>query len=254
MMVRIRTQKFESENLEFKYDVSVDKEGNFTTTIPPEICDKLLAVGIKLEFNRLHNQGFFSAKSLEELNNQVEAIAIKYSEKELIEEKFILRYVVDTICQYCRGTTGKIYPDGGWQKDAEGGSTYDYNWISGTKKQGSIDRDPFGFTVFVEVMRIKVWKFPDGEIQKEYLRIEDGKCKDDETLRWLNSIRNMGNWRSSPTKEIDYTPQLGLFFKNMLLYIFNMNEKIREIFGDDFDLSKIDFKKIPQLGFSGGKE
>lgn len=57
-----------------------------------------------------------------------------------------------------------------------------------------------------------------------------------------------------PTKEIDYTPQLGLFFKNMLLYIFNMNEKIREIFGEDFDLSKIDFKKIPQLGFSGGKE
>jgi hypothetical protein len=39
-------------------------------------------------------------------------------------------------------------------------------------------------------------------------------------------------------KEVDYTPELGLFFKNIILYIFRINEQFLKIFGKEVDLAK----------------
>lgn len=242
-MTRIRTQGYESENLKFTYQVNVDKEGNFTTTLPEDVVSKMRKVGMSLGHNRLYNEGYFSALSLEELNKQVKESVDKFSKKELIEEKVILKYSIDTVCTYCKTKDGKIVPNGYWATEIDG----EYNWTNGTKEVHATSSRPFGFNCYVEPIKIKVWKFPDGEIKKEYLHTNNRDFDYDETLNWLDSI--CGIAPDGDYKEIDYTPEIGLFFKNLLVYIFNINEKIQKIFGKDVDLSKIDLTKIKQIGF-----
>ncbi len=242
-MVGIKTQGYESENLKFTYQVNVDKEGNFTTTLPEDVVSKMRKVGISLGSNRLRHEGYFSALSLKELNKQVQESVDKYSKKELIEEKVILQYSVNTICTYCKTKDGKIVPNGGWAKAIDG----NYSWTNGTEEVHATNRKPFGFNCFVKPIQVKVWKFPDGEIKKEYLHTHNDDFDYDETLNWLDSICGIDS--EGDYKEIDYTPEIGLFFKNLLMYIFDINERVQKIFGKDVDLSKIDLTKIKQLGF-----
>ena len=242
-MVSLRTQLCQTENIKFSYDVNVDKEGNFTTTLPQYIVSQMMKVGIELNINRKKNYGFFSALSLKDLNCNVEEVAKKFSAKELIAEKVILKYSVETMCNYCKTNAGNIVPNGSWATDVDG----DYHWTEGTKNNYSMSKDPFGFSCYVKAEKVKVWKFPDGEIKKEYFDLHDEDVKHDKTLFWLNSLCNMG--LGSSIKEIDYTPEIGVFFKNMILYICNINEKIQAIFGKEFDLTKIDTNSIKQLRF-----
>jgi len=248
-MARIRTQHFKSENLNFKYDVNVDKEGTFSTTIPQVVVAEMVKVGIKLGMNRLNNEGYFTARSLDELKREVETVAKQFSEKELVEEKIVVKYAIDTFCHYCKGKKG-LYPNGGLQQDVEG---YDsgYNWLDGTKKH---DGGPYGFEFAFLIWKVKIWKFPNGEIKREYDRLEEPEAKKDETLWWLHSVVRMGFDFQSSTQEIDYTPEIGLFFKNLVLHIWNINENICEFFGEKVDLSKIELSKLKLLGFTDTKE
>ncbi len=250
-MVRIKTQGFYSDNLDFKYEVNVDTEGNFTTTIPKNIVEMFEKIDIKLQNNRLNHPGFFSAKSLEELNEQVQELAMNYSKKELVESKVILEYSIDTTCNYCKGKKG-LYPDGNWQQDAEGGD--DFNWVEGSSESGSFSCHPFGFKIYVDPKFLEIWKFSNGEIKKEYSRVDDENIGEDKVLDWLCSIRNLGDDSNQNLKEIDYTPEIGLFFKKALSHIFNINEGIIKMFGGELDLSKIDINTLPLLEFSGKKE
>ena len=90
-MPRVRTVRYKSEVLEFSYVVNVDKEGNFSTTLPEEAVTKMMQVSIHFHSNRQYREGYFSAPSLNELIKEVTDTAKQYSEKELVEEKLILR-------------------------------------------------------------------------------------------------------------------------------------------------------------------
>ena len=242
-MTRLTTLHYENENLTFKYDVSIDKQGRFTTTIPKEITEKLMSIGIKLNSGRRQTYGFFSAESLNELEKRVTETADKYSKKKLVDEKIVIKYAVDIRCSYCRGVSGKIYPNGRWEEDAEGHEN-SYHWINGTKKKYSMDVGPYGLEVAFEIMKVKTWEFPNGEQTKEYVRLEESDTKDDEVLYWLTSLCGLSFSHDSTVKEIEYTKDIGILFKNMILFIFNINEKIHSIFGEEFDLSKIEPLKL----------
>ena len=235
-MSRLRTQHFNKENFKFKYDINVDKEGNFTTTLPENIVTEMQKVGIEFVRNRLDRDGFFSAKSLNELVDEVETKVKEYLKKELIEEKIIIRYAINTSCHYCLGKDGTIYPDGTFQKKVE----EDHNWKEGTKHQFSMDNSPFGLEFGFELKRVQVWKFPNKDIKKEYHDLWGGDYEEGTTLEWIDSVRHISV--DGTYKEIDYTEELGLLFKNLVLYIANMNEQFEKMFGKDVDLSKVDFK------------
>ncbi len=243
-MTHLTTLHYESENLTFKYDVNVDKQGNFTTTIPSDVSEKLMKIGIKLNNSRRNdNYGFFSAISLDELEKKVTEISDKYSKKKLVSEKIIIKYAVDTRCTYCKGISGKIYPNGSWEQNAEGYKN-SYHWISGTQDLHAMNRVPFGFDVAFEIMKIKTWEFPNKEQTKEYERLEESDKKNDETLQWLTSLCGLDFSSDSTIKEIEYTKEIGALFKSMILFIFNINEKIHFLFGGEFDLSKIEPLKL----------
>lgn len=245
-MPKLNTLHYKHENLAFKYDVNIDKEGNFTTTIPKEVSEKLMSIDVKLNQSKRHNYGYFYATSLRELEKKVEETADKYSKKELIDKKIIIRYAVDVICSYCRGISGNLYPNGTWEQQAEGYEN-SYHWVEGTKKNYH-SNGSYSFEVAYEIKRVKTWKFPNGERSKEYVRLDDSdpEIKNDELLYWLNSLCGLSLSPSSTVKEIEYTKEIGLLFRKMILFIFNINENIYHIFGEEFDLSKIDCAKLTE--------
>lgn len=241
-MPKLNTLQYKHENLSFRYDINIDKQGNFTTTIPKDVSEKLMSIGVKLSQNVRCNYGFFSAKSLDDLEKKVEETADKYSKKELIDEKIIIKYAVDTVCSYCKGVSGNLYPNGRCEEDAEGYEN-GYHWVKGTKEDFQ-DNGPYRFEVAFKIKKVKTWKFPNDEESKEYLRLDDSETKDDKLLHWLNSLCGLSFSRSSTIKEIEYTKEIGLLFRKMVLFIFNINENIYHIFGKEFDLTKIDTLKL----------
>lgn len=249
-MPKLNTLHYEHENLSFNYDVNIDKQGDFTTTIPKEVVEKLMSIGVKLNQNRRYNYGYFSAESLRELEKKVKETADKYSRKELVDEKIVIKYAVDTVCSYCKGVSGNLYPNGGWEQDAEGDEN-SYHWVEGTKKNHNFG--PYSFEIAFEIKKVKTWVFPNGEKSKEYLRLEESEIKNDELLHWLNSLCSLGLISSSSVKEIEYTKEIGLLFRDMVLFIFNINENIIHIFGKEFDLTKVNHLKLTKRLLLGGK-
>lgn len=241
-MPRLTTLHYNNENLSFKYDVSIDQLGNFTTMMPEDVVKKLESIGVKLNTGsgrRRHKKGFFSATSLQELEKKVKETADKYSRKKLVSEKIIIRYAVDTRCSYCRSANGNIYPNGGLEQDAEG---YDkgYHWINGTKDTHGFNTGPYSIEIAFEIKKVRTWEFPSGEQTKEYDRLEESEAKKDDALFWLHSLCGLTLSSDNTAKEIEYTKDIGFLFKNMVLFIFNINERIRSIFGEEFDLTKIE--------------
>jgi len=240
-MPKLTRIQYKNKNLKFTCDVYIDKEGEFSTTIPKEVAEKLMSIGVRLKTNRLHNPGYFHAKTLEELDGKVKEAADKYSERTLIDERIIIKYAVDIACAYWMSKEGDIYPNGVWDRDITEDTP---RWIEGSKKRGFQHRGPVGFEVAYEICKKKRWRFPNGEESKEYVRLEDEDVKDDEILRWLRALPSMQLEYGREGKEIEYTPDIGMFFKSMVEYVWAINENIRRVFGEEFDLAKIDHMKM----------
>jgi hypothetical protein len=235
-----------TEKLSFSYTVSINNDGLFSTTIPKEVVDKLEMVGISLGRNRKNNTGYFCSETLDSLKKEIYDVAIKYSKKELVEEKIVLLYSIDTTCFYCKGKTGIIYPDGRWEQEAEG----DYNWQEGTIQHDACHSGAYGFSIFCAPKLLSTWKFPTGEIFKDYQGIPEEMIKEGSTLHWLNSIRAMNLDNGKNPKEIKYTKEIGQFFKSLILYICETNERLKEVFTEEVDIQKaIELKQTNLLPF-----
>jgi hypothetical protein len=237
-MPNLTKQRYKSENLSFEYDVYVDKQGNFTATLPKDVVEKLEGININLQWGRRGRKGWFSEKSLHELEKAIKETADKFSKKKLIDEKIIIRYAVDTRCSYCRSANGNIYPNGHWETQAEGEKN-GYHWIESSLKQTAMDRGPFALEVAFEIKKRRTWQFPNKETTIEYERLEESELKKDGVMDWLYALCGI-DFSHNNEKEIEYTDEIGLFFKNMILFIININERICQVFGGEFDLSKIE--------------
>jgi hypothetical protein len=238
-MSKLIIEHCKTNKLQFSYSVSVTKDGLFSTTIPKDVVEKLESVGIELGRNQKDNNGYFCDDTLKGLNSKIYEVVNKYSSKKLIEEKIVLLYSIDTTVSYCKGKTGKIYPNGRWQQDEE----KDYTWIEGTIQHDACHSAAYGFSIFVEPKLLKVWQFPNGEQFKDYQSIPEDMIEEGSTLDWLNSIAAMNLDSSKQPKEIDYSEKVGMFFKQSLLYIINLNERLKELFSDTVDLKLFNNQK-----------
>ena len=153
-----------------------------------------------------------------------------------MESKIVLRYDIITTCAYCKTKTGEIVPNGGWE--IRKNKTDGHHWLEGNTQTDSCHMAPYGFNIYVEPQKLTRWIFPDKTEHKEYLNLEDDEVKDDSTLDWLNSICSITYMEENRIKDIDYTEEVGLFFKNTILYVCNLNEKLKKVFGDEIVIAK----------------
>ena len=245
-MSRITDIWCRTEKVTFKYTANIDKTGLFSATLPANIVEKLESAKIHLGVNRLGNKGYFTSNDLKGLREQIKEVVNQYSKRELVEEKIVLLYALDTTCSYCKTKEGKIVPNGYWTDNPLGGGC---KWYGGTIRHDAGNSAPYGFSIYVEPKFLKVWKFPNGDSKTEYARLEDNHIKKGSILEWLDSVVGMNNHSySSESKQIDYTEGIGLFFKNTILYICNLNEKLQSVFNKDIDIQKaIEEKGIKKL-------
>lgn len=229
-------KKINTDKLAFEYFVNVNKDGLFSAYLPEEIIIKLEKYGIGIAYGRGRRKGFFEAKSLVEIEEAILKTIQKFSEKKLISSKIILRYEITTNCSYCKTKKGKIIPNGYWdkEKDRENGC----NWYEGTETMNACNRDAYGFSIYVKPRKLNVWVYPDKTEYKEYVLLEDEDIKEGSTLDWLNSITAIQSRNDNKVKDIDYSEEVGLFFKHIILYVCNLNERLQKIFGEEIVIDK----------------
>ncbi len=229
--------------LKFEYYINVTKQGIFTAYLPEEIIEKLEAAGIQMNYGIGSKKGYFEANSLVEIEKNITEKIKKFSERKQIDERIVLKYAITTTCSYCKLKTGEIVPNGNWQKEIED----DYNWLSGNVEHNANNPAPYGLSIYVEPFKCITWQFPDKTEHKEYNRLCESDYEKGSTLDWLDSLCGINNGRNDEVKEIDYTEKLGEFFKSAILFICNMNEKLKGVFGEELEVTLEALSSFPKL-------
>lgn len=211
----------------FRYDVNINQEGFFTTTIPHDVAAKFIECGIQLQKNRLGNPGFFEFRTLEDLTQAMNNLVKEYNSKTLISEDLVIVYQIQTTCSYCLDKNGEPVPNGSvaWtQRD-------DYEWKSGTKEVYANDREPFGLLLYVRPQIRKVYKFKSGKTKTdfEWVPEKEHNREDRPNLNFLCSISSIEPIRGEDKMEIPYSEEVAAVFVAMLKSIFKLNEKIKDL-------------------------
>lgn len=244
----MRVKKKISGRLTFEYFINVSNDGLFTTYLPKEVLEKLEAYGVYTNQGLGHRYGYFNDTTMAGLEEKVAALIKKFNERKLVESKIVLRYEIVTDCSYVKTKKGEIVPNGYWKARIDGESTSGgCRWEEGTRDGGPMHHHPFGFSIYAEPMRLNVWEYPDKEQFKEYVPLTDDEKPEGSTLEWLDDLCGIDPDDNNKVKDIDYTEDVGIFFKNAILYICNLNEKLKKVFGENMEITQKSVLGIPKL-------
>ncbi len=239
------TRRFDgAEEIKVKYDVYVNSEGEFTTTLPIDIVRKLEDAKINLNHNRSRNAGFFCDDTLGGLHKQISECIKSYQSKTPIKEEIIIRYSINTLCSYCI-EDGEIFPNGSWCDFEKTG------WSGGTIDTHAAHQRPIGFDVFAEPKKKVTYQWKSGKTTSEYENIEEydnlpEKGDKDYYLHWLDSVCSAVPNREGKCKEIEYTEDIAKFFVDMIVAVCQINERIKD-FLEPEQIKEIVEKKIKFL-------
>ncbi len=226
--------------IDFRYDVYVDKEGAFTTTIPEDIAKLLKDSGFDTFKNRLGNIGHYQSSTMDGLSDQIEKDIDRLMSKELVDEVIVLRYSIETICSYCIDQDGEFMPNGSFVKDDLFNKDYEkHGWQNGTIETHATSLGSFGFSAWVQPYVKRLYKFSTGKeyIDYEYVSsfgsgtVELEKYPDfepGENLLWLIGIGSNEYPRGANLQEINYTEEVAEFFVELFKSIFRINENIKD--------------------------
>ena len=228
-------KKIYTDKLTFEYFVNVNKDGLFTAYLPEEVISRLEKYGINVLRGRGGRKGFFEARSLGEIEESISSQIQKFSEKKLVLSKIVLRYEIVTNCCYCKTKNGEIIPNGCWDKENKEAGC---KWHEGTESMNASSRNAYGFSIYVEPRRLNKWVYPDKTEHREYLGLEDDDIEEGSTLDWLNSVCAMRPINVNEVKDVDYSEEIGLFFKHTILYVCNLNERLKKHFGEEIIIDK----------------
>ena len=236
-------KSFRDEKLPFKYVVNVTTEGIFSTYLPADVVEKLESCGIFVPRGRGGKKGHFESDSLVSLREKIKAVVEKFSERKLVSSKIILSYAIITACSYMKTKAGETVPNGYWTRRID--KTEDYKWFSGTQKTDACNRTPYGFRVYVQPYKLNTYVFPDKTEHKEYTKLTEDDFEEGSTLDWLNSLCSIGD-DGEKTQDVEYTEEIGLFFKNAIISICLFDEKLKKVFGERLEISAMKVKLLPK--------
>jgi hypothetical protein len=216
-------------SITIKFDINVNQNGDFTTTLPRDIVEQLENAQIKVDTNRIGNKGFLSSNTKDGLIKEVSNLAREYVSRELIAETLIIKYSIETQMSYQISIDGKVCPNGSF-----GGGT---GWKRGTKETSATYPAPFGLKVYVGVFTKREWLYKSG-VKKETLESHWGSrgiTKTEEEAPYLHWISNLttispkDSFGSMEVNEMEYTEQAAKFFVDLVSSICLLNEKILPI-------------------------
>lgn len=222
--------------LDFKIDIHITQDGSFTCTLPEDIVYKLEQALIDLEKNTRRNarKGYYSAPTLEGLIAQIVKTCEEYVSKEMISEKLIIRYVIETACAYVKDEHNNFFPNGMFLSQEYKDEIGNNGWIDGTLSIHAADPHPFGLRMWTQVCYKREYKYKSGEIKQEFEVLWTpslDRCSGNENIHWLSNIVSIKPPHGS-IQEIDCTEDTALFFVNIYKGIFKINEGIKAFASD----------------------
>jgi len=219
----------------FKVSIRVSSEGMFTCTIPKDISELFLKHGIDLKKNRCGNMGHYTSETLAGLCKLIkEEIDILCSEKEVSRKK-IIKYVIETSCSYAKREDEDFEPNCAF-------ASRDLCWSDGTTDRNATNKGIYGFQVYANVCERVEYEYCNGKKRIEYHHLKEHKFSGgrmDDPIDWLSSIcsHSSGGFK---VKEMDYTPERGMFFVSLYKTIFRVNEQIKPFLKENFLEKAID--------------
>jgi len=228
----------------FKISINVSSDGIFSTTIPRDISELFSKHRIRLYPNRSGNMGNYKADTLAGVCSLVKKdIDTLCSEKEISRKK-VIRYVLSTACSYAKRKDGDFEPNCAF-------ATQGLGWSGGPEARDATHKGPYGFQVYANVFERVEYEYCTGKKRVEYIDLREYKFSGgrmDDPIDWLTSISSHSPGRLEyQIKEMDYTPERGLFFVNLYKTIFKINEQIKPLLEGDLLKVAID-SKIKLLG------
>ena len=216
----------------FEVEINVSKKGEFYFTLNDKQKETLLNSGVNL--NNTINHKTKQIGTLDKLLYEFKEILKEAVSAEVIEDKFVILYSIETGCIYCLAS-GEPVPNGYYVPIEERKDGPDYNWVEGTTK-GS---NGFGFSAYAKIYKKQVLRFKSGQEktffyvirhnQKEELGDYGKKLSDlilpAQDIRDAYSKTN--NWAMGKKKEIAYTEENAKFFYEVLIAVCRMNEQIK---------------------------
>lgn len=162
------------------------------------------------------------------LIKKVSDLAREYISRELISEKIVIRYSIQTQMSYQLSADGTVFPNGVF-----GNGT---GWRKGTRGTNASDKAPYGLNVFVAAFMRKDWRHKSGVIKttiEQYWGSDNiVQTKEDApNLHWIANLTTISNKDSHYSKpmevcEIDYTEQSAKFFVDLISALCLLNERI----------------------------
>lgn len=212
----------DSKVLDFDITINVAMNGSFTTTLPEDVVKTMVDAGLKFRTNGIRGArlGFVQGDTLQELLGSVYKIAGEYVSKKLIEEKIIIRYIIETVCRY--STNGKDFIPyknySGKTKHRDG---------EGTVEIHAANPGTYGFRIWTEVVKRRKYRYASGTVKDFDDHITDHDEDDKPMLRFLTNIYCQKQARGD-VMEMDYTEDAAAFFVDIYKAVFMINEKIKD--------------------------
>ena len=220
------------ERVSFTTPVSVRKDGVFTTTLPKEAVTILESYGVKLDINRLGNPGYFENETLAGLEKELNKVLKDALTRELVEDKLVIKYHVDSWCLFAKDLDGEIIPNGYWSKEKQ---TKELQWIKGSSVWSTEGFVP-GIKLYCKVYHKKIYQFKSGKTYctYEYYFPKQGRGTGAD---WINSQVQIGYSGRNiyNLKEVDANDNTLSLFVKALKFI----NKTCELFSNFTDTDKI---------------
>lgn len=244
---RITLDGSERNELDFKIDVNITEGGMFTTTLPEKIMLLFKDAGISLHTNGRRNgkQGYYQEATYKDLIEAVKHDCKDYVSREMISQKMVIQYVIETSCAYLINKKGEIVPNGNWIEDGDYGKTEELSWREGTLSQNASSPHPYGVRIYCEPVWKRTYRYRSLKERIEYDRIRDTdfdrkKCPN---LFWLIGLCSMRPPHGK-MQEIEYTEQAAFFFVNFVKTICKLNEMLKQFVEPEMLQELIDRKFV----------
>lgn len=217
------------DTLGINTSVSVTKEGLFTTTLPETAVNKLLDYGVSMSKNRQGRDGYFSAKTLDELRKNIREFMEEALSRELIREETVIKYQIITAGSCYIDDDGEIFPNGGWAQNGN----YDANtkkghWVDFTERSDALNMATPKLQVWAGVYDRKCYRFKSGKQVTELSKRRPEtyhKPEEKTNLNWLCdqvAVTAEGLYRGNVDHlpDVPATEENAAFFVKILKFIY----------------------------------
>ncbi len=205
--------------MKVKIDVSVTKDGIFTTTLSKEDAETIESYGVELESNRAGRPGFFRSDTMAGLIHEVHEVLKQCLSYKVVSRTPVIRYNFKTVCNYIMDGD-EVVPNGYYLKDYNGSE-----WKCGTfDNRGFSSTGCFGVNVFARPYMKRVVEYTNGNQKIFYDRAE---FEDGSYMKRLGDFSGMDKGAQNHLYEMEGTEKNAKFFVDILKSICIFNERLK---------------------------